>query len=674
MAAMSDDELIAEVEARIADADSFMGDALTKERDKALKYYRRDPFGDEVAGRSTVVTGDVAQHIDTIMPSLMRIFSGGDEVVRFEPQGPEDEEGAKQATDYVNWIWNQQNDGFTTFHDWFKDGLLSKLGVIKVWWEVTDEPVKSAYSGLTLEDVAALDADPDIAVDELVEVQTEFGPLYDAKTTKTEKSGRVRIANLPPEEFLFGKRTRSADESDVLAHRSRKTASELISEGYDRKVIEALPNSDGVDPTGEEIERFKDVDDANRNSAQQGSTREIEVIEAYLHLDRNGDGIAEWLKVCYAGRELLDCEEIDDHPFAVLTPIKMPHRMVGFSIADQTMDLQKIKSTVLRQALDNMYLQNMPQVVALEGQVNLDDLLSRKVGGVIRAKSPGAVTPLPTQPLGQEPFQMIEYLDSQGEQRTGATRYNQGLDANTLNKTASGINLIQNAAAQRIELIARVYGETGVKRAFRRILALVCKHQERAKTIKLRGKWVAMNPSEWNARMDMTATVGLGNGNRDQTLAHMMMLLDLDKQVIELQGGAQGPLVTMENVYAKLKKVVEAAGLRSVDSYYTDPGNAPPPPPKPSPKMMELQGKMHLAQQEAQQSMQIEQFKAEKAAELEQFKAQKKAEIEMIQAQADIAVQQQQGQIHREMAELNARVKVFEAGLKASQSQPGPAA
>lgn len=670
-------KLLAEAQRRVSQADGGNTSTLATQRQTAEKYYRGDPFGNEVTGRSQVVSRDVAQYVDSQMPSLMRVFASGDEVVVFEPTQQQDEDAAKQATDYVNWIW-RQNDGFLRFHNWFKDGLLFKLGVVKIWWDDSPTHTREHYRGLTDEELAALEADEDIEVGDVQSRMTFVeGPMgvpmamnvHDVDVVKTDKSGRVRVANVPPEEFVFGRRTKDDTDSDVFGHVTKKRKADLIADGFPADVVQGLASGGGdIDNDAQKLVRFRDVDDQNNADDPD----EVEVVECYFRCALEDDEPAKLWQVTYCGSEILQCEEVDDHPFACVTPILMPHRLVGLSTADQTMDIQLVKSTIWRQMLDNMYLQNAPQIGAVEGQVNLDDLLTRRPGGVVRMKTPGAITPIPTTPLGQEPYQMIEYLDSQGENRTGATRYNQGLDANTLNKTASGINMIQNAAAQRLELIARVFAETGVKRAFRRILSLVQRHQTKEQVIRLRGQWVTMDPRSWSNSMDMSVTVGLGNGNKDQIVAHLMTLLQMDTTIVQMQQGVQGPLVTAGNIYAKLKKLCEAIGLRSVEAYYTDPDSpemqqalAQRQPP-PDPKMIEAQGKMALEreqaahdQQLAQQKMQNEAMLAQQKANNEALLARQKAEHE---AQLEAWKVEQQAKLAAMQADAQIGVDRFRAG------------
>jgi hypothetical protein len=671
-------ELLAEAQRRVAAADGGNTSTLSTQRETADKYYRGDAFGDEVPGRSQVVSRDVAQYVDSQMPSLMRVFSSGDEVVVFEPTQPQDEEGARQATDYVNWVWNQ-NDGFVRFHNWFKDGLLYKLGVVKIWWDETEERTREVYRALTDAQLEAVQSDADLEVGEIISTQTIVaGPdgmpmpamQHDVHVVKVNKTGRVKVMNVPPEEFRFGRRTKDDKESDVFAHVTLKTRGDLLAMGFDADVVEGLSGGDDSDNDSAKTIRFRDVDDT---AASGADADEIEVVEAYFRHVCDGDDAPRHYQVIYSGSEILSCEEVDDHPFACVTPILMPHRLVGLSTADQTMDIQRIKSVVQRQMLDTLYLNNAPQLEAVEGQVNIDDLLTRRPGGVVRTKQPGMIRPIPTTPLGPEPFQMIEYLDSMGEQRTGATRYNQGIDANSLNKTASGINMIQNAAAQRLELIARVYAETGVKRAFRRIFGLVQKHQTKSQMIRLRGNWVEMDPRTWSNRFDMTVTVGLGNGNKDQTLAHIMALLQLDQTIVAMQGGIQGPLVTGKNIYAKLKKLIEAAGLRSVETYYSDPESdemkqaMQAAGQKPDPKMAEIQGKLQVEQMQAQARLATDKAAAEQDMALAQQKAELDAQLALKKAEID-------GQIQIQKARMQAELMAQKAALDVAEMEAAAAA
>lgn len=633
------------VSAQITDSLGYYGGALAQDRLKAMEYYYGQPFGNEIEGRSQVVSRDVAEIIEAAMPSLMRIFASGDEVVKFVPSHPGDEQAAEQASDYVNWIWTQQNEGFRIFHDWIKDALLQKLGVIKIWWDTQTDLTRERYAGLTEGQMQMLAQDDQV---EIVSAEgrpdltqpPQPGPdgqpqpqmIYDVIISRTREQGRVRIVPIPPEEFLCERRSTDLDRSEFLAHRVRKTVSDLIAQGYDPKTVRGLTSDEG-DYNMERIERFAEEDELPfRNTGEfDPSMRPIWVTECYLRVDYDGDGIAELRKITVAGASnevILDNEEVDNHPFAALTPILMPHKLYGQSLADLSQDIQLIKSTLWRQALDNLYLSNNARMAVVDGQVNLDDLLTSRPGGIVRVDSPDAIQPLTVPNVAANALQMVEYVDSVRENRTGISAYNQGLDADTLNKTATGIQMIQEAGNQRLELIARVFAETGVKQAFRRILELVCRHQDQAQVVRMRGKWINIDPRAWRNDYDLTVEVGLGNGNKRAQFQAMQQLLMLDQQIIGLQGGVQGPILTLENIYNKLARMVEALGHKNVDTYYTDPATQPPPqPPQPhmDPKVqaqMQAQAtQMQIAQLKAQAQMETERMRAEAAVQVQQMKA-----------------------------------------------------
>jgi hypothetical protein len=669
MPKMSDHDLKVVVAEHIRNAADAQGGRLAQERALAERYYRGERLGNELDGRSQVVSRDVAEAVDAMLPSLMKIFAGGDEVVRFEPVGPEDEEAARQATDYVNWIWNRQNDGFSVFYGWFKDALLKKVGIVKIWWDEGDEARRETYEGLSDAEWRLVAEDPSIEIvghrdypDPMMLAVIAAAPpavlqgaadavgaggadaeappdghggaappaspvplLHDCIVRRKRRVGRVRIMPVPPEEFLIARGAASLDEAGFVAHRVKRTVSDLLAMGYPRAKVLALESDGALDFAPERLQRFADEGGLLADAAAlDPAMRSVSVTECWLKVDADGDGIAELRHVTVAGEGdmvLLENEETDGHPFAALCPNPLPHRFWGLSVADQTLDLQLVKTTLWRGALDSLYLANAPQLGVLDGKVNVEDLLNRRPGGIVRMKEAGALMPIATQPVSGEAFQMIEYLDTVREQRTGITRYNQGLDADTLNKTATGINAIQSASQQRLELIARIFAETGVKRAFKRVLELVAKHQQAPRIIRLRNRWVAMDPRGWSDEMDLTVTVGLGTGNRDQQVLTLLKLLDLDERIVALQGGVAGPLVTARNVYNKLVKLVEAAGLKSAESYYSDPGTALPAPPAPPPPdpMLAL----------AAMEREMAELKARIAAEAEIAKAKIQAEAQI---------------------------------------------
>jgi hypothetical protein len=503
-------------------------------------------------------------------------------------------------------VWSVDNPGFRVFHDWIKDGLLARVGVVKLWWETATESVREDYSGLTADEVGFLRLDPSVEiVEERGEAMEEAGapPGFAVSLRRTCQGGRIQVRNVPPEEFLTDGERVSLDDKPFCAHRCRRTVSDLVAMGYDRAAIAAIAGdgSGAFDSSHDRQERARpEQSPIDGDDAADDSQRELWVSECYLRLDEDGDGIAEYRKITIAGDQaelLLEDHEVDDHPFAAWSPYPIPHKFHGESAADKVMDVQLTKSALLRQMLDNLYLINNARTEIVEGKVNLDDFLSSKPGGYVRVKEAGAMREIAVPPVFQNAFPALEYLDTVRENRTGQTKYNQGLDSDSLNKTATGINAIMGAAMLRLELIARIFAEIGVRRAFRLILRLLVRHQDKARVVRLRNHWVAVDPRDWNAEMDVSVSVGLGTGNRDQQLGHLMAIWDKQVQAMQLQGGPAGPLVSPKNLYETATKIVHNAGIKTAQGFFSDPSLAPPAPPGPppvDPAAMELQARVAL--------------------------------------------------------------------------------
>ncbi len=549
-----------------------------KARKEALQFYRGDNlalYGDSGPGMSTVVSRDTMEAVESLLPSLVKPFVASDEAVRFEPTGPEDEEGADQATDYCNFVFSTHNNAFKVIYDAMKDGLLFRLGVTKTVVEEVEEGAPETYEGLDEAQVEAIRAaKPDFTGKF---VQDEASGTFSV-TLPPKKVKRYRVHVIAPDEFLYEERLACLSNATFLGHRKTITVGDLIDLGVDEAKARGLTSGE---PSQEQDDRFQNEDkqdESNRNDL----AREVEVDECYIRCDYSGEGVLEWRKVMLGGSSstVLLNEAADDHPYSAWTPIPVPHKLVGLSIHDLVRDIQMNKTAVQREVNNAMYLANRPMREVLEGAVNIDDLLNPTVGGLVRVKQPNAVNLLETggEAMLGAAFQLIEYFDTLREARTGVTRYNQGMDTESLNKTATGMSIIANASQQRQELIARQFAEF-LKDVFRKLLGLVSAHATEGEYIRLRGQWVQVDPSDWKTSYDMTVTVGLGTNNKQQLVGNMLQLIGLDEKIIQLQGGAQGPLVTMQNVHEKLKRLVEAMDLKSADAYYTDPASLPPPDP-----------------------------------------------------------------------------------------------
>lgn len=679
------------LENEIDNAIGYIETETTELRRKALDYYLRNPYGNEVEGRSQIVTGEVAEAIDGALPQLIRVFTTTEDIVYFEPTRPEDEESAKQATDYCNWVFYRENDGLLILHNWFKDALMQKVGVVKAYWEAKEDVNKEKYKNLTEDELAMLLSDPGI---EVVEQEVEFMdggmdmmgmpiqiPLYNVKVKKSKKYGCVKIENVPPEEFLISKSARTIQDSPFVAHRRLMTRSELIAMGFKKSVVEELPSYDDLQFTPERVARFSQGEQPDENISLDPAMQVIEVYECYIYIDVNGDGIAELRKILYAGSEILDDEECDLIPFHSLCPIPIPHKFFGQSLADRTMDIQLIKSTVTRQMLDNLYLTNNARLGVVDGQVNLDDALNATPGGIVRMKSPGAVVPIEVPSVTAQAFPMLEYMDAVQAKRTGVNDSQQGLDPDVLNNvSATAIAAMMKSNSGKLELIARIFAETGVKSLFRGILHLLGKYQDEAKIVRMRGKFVAFDPRTWANEYDVSVNVGLGSGDREQKLAMLNMISQKQEQIIQAYGPSN-PLVSVAQYRDTLARMIEAAGFKDASVFLNqispeqNAALSQPQPPKPDAQAEVAQMLAQVEREKTQAKAQIDAAKLDLERQtLEAEFTRKGIELQMKQQndaadmrlrEAELAVKQLQAILAMDIADEDSRNKQADIVLKA---------
>ena len=540
---MTEDELLSNLRNELTGSLGYNDQVLSNQRTRAMQYYLGEPFGDEVDGSSEFVSRDVADTVEGILPSLMRIFTASNVIAHFEPQSKEDAQSAEQATDYVNYVFSAQNPGFLVLYSMFKDGLLQKNGFTKIYWEDYTRRKVESYSNLTQDEFILLNLKlaSDYEVKILEYEQDDYGSI-EAKFELKSKQGKVCIEPVPPEEVRVNKNAKSDLNCErYVEHERRITVSDLHELGITDKQIESMERYDPKDWSLERAARFSlDQTDARDDDVPRDEAMSPYTLhESYYLVDWDDDGIAERRLIWWSGDIILKNEELDSVPIVTGTPIIMPHKLYGLSMADLVSDLQRLKSTLLRQILNNMYLTNNSRVAVLEGMVNIDDLLVSRPGGIVREKAPGAVRPLAVPFFGAPAFTMLQYVDQIREIRSGQ-RHFQGLDADVLNKNTSGVAIqqYQVAAAEKIELIARIFAETGVKDMMWRIFELVQKHEKRQKVIRLRNKWVDVDPREWADRYDMYVDVGLGTGNKQATINGASMIGQFQQQIV--QGGGTG--------------------------------------------------------------------------------------------------------------------------------------
>ena len=621
---VSEEELQNIVIAEIDDAQNYIDDVISPERATAGQYYKGEPFGNEEEGRSQAMSMDVRDTVQAMMPSIMKVFFAANNVVEFAPNGPEDVETAQQATDYVNYCLTRDNNLFNECYSTFKDALIRKNGIMKVWWNTEKDVTTHYFTGLDEATFSVLQADANIEVKDVeitygeTMVETPMGMMgqtqpatYDCTVIRTVEKGRLCVQSVPPEEFLIDRRARSIETAEFVAHRRYVTVSDLVKMGYDFDEVQDL----GFE-TLDDFEGNPETFDRNPQAFVQitgrtdTTSRKVLYIEGYVYVDMDGDGIAELCRVCVAGsaNKVLHWEPCDFIPFVDFCPDPEPHTFFGMSIADVTMDIQLIKSNILRNTLDSLAQSIHPRTGVVEGQVNIEDVMNTEVGGIIRMRAPGMVQPFVMPFVGQQAFPMLQYMDELRENRTGISKAASGLDANALqSSTRAAVAATITAAAQHIELICRIFAETGMKNLFRKSMQLIAKNQDAPRMVRLRNTFVPIDPRVWDTSMDVVVNVALGTGSNEEKMAFLGQVAA--KQEMLMQMGA--PLVDMQGYYNTLAQMMALAGYKDPSVFFKDPAMMPPPPPpappQPTPEEMLSQVQMEAIRADIQK----------KAAELE---------------------------------------------------------
>lgn len=649
---LTEGEIKAAISQEITDASGDWGDDIADQREKALSYYFGKPFGNEQEGRSSVILTDVADTVEWVMPQLMRMFTTGPEVVRYEPRQEGAEDAAKEQTKYINNRFMKQLNGFRVLHDGFKTALIEKTGVFKAWSETLIEPKLETYNGLDEWEVSALYEEPGIEVIAHNEYQQKLGTdeetgqelivtLFDVRCRRTEPRTEIKAAAIPPEEFLVSRSAICLDDASFLGWRRKIRASDLISMGFPKETIYNLPFDDA--PEWSRGRRIRHEEDStypfSANNRPDQASRELWVTECYIRLDEDGDGYSELRKITVVGDaniEILEDVEVAYHPFAVICPVPIPHKLIGLSMADLVMDLQLIRSTLLRQMLDNLYLTNNSRTAVWDGEVEVDDMLVSRPGGVVRTyqKPSDVVMPMLTQPLSPMAYNVLEYLEEVRQNRTGITRYTQGMDAANLNQTAHGIERIMSAASMRIELIAQIFAQGGLQDLFQLLLQVFKDSGIKEDRYRSSGKWVSVNPSIWNADMDVVVNVGLGVGQSSERLNNLQLVASLQEK-LEAYGMGKGYMVTAENVYEVVKQISETVGFMAEGQFFTPP-QGPPPEPEPSPEETKVANEGERMKIEAQIKIKQLELDSQKEQHLVSHRAAELASKEKI-ALAEIA-------------------------------------
>ncbi len=681
---MTETEINGIVREALMDAVDFVESEIAPDRIRSQRYFDGEVDIGEEEGRSTVVATKVRDTVRAIKPSLMRVFLSTDRAVEYVPAGPKDVQFAEMATKYMQYKFSELG-GYRIINDAFHDALVKKVGIVKAYWDTYTDQEIYEYNDLNDQEYSVIVNEDGVDVLEHSVTQSmEIDPMgmqmemprHDLKISRSTERGDMCIESVPPEEFFVDRGAKRIEDSYVVAHRTQMRVSDVVAMGFDFEEVSELTGLSTADTTAneEEFER-RGYDTAyTQENVQDPSMRLVAITEAYMKIDVDGTGVAQMQRCIMGGDDyqLLSVEPCSEVPFAVFEIDPEPHTFFGRSIADLLMNEQDASTMMLRGVLDNVALTNSPQREIVDGQVNIDDLLNNEIGGIVRTKAPGMVRDLAVPFVAGQTLVAIQYMDAEIESKTGVTKASSGLNPDAMQSTtAAAVNATIQAAAGQVEVMARNLAEGGMRRLFKLMLKLMVENVDEAVMMRMAGgQYQPVDPRYWNAKMDVTANVGLGTGREDQRSAALAQALQLQMQVYQGYGPNNG-LVTMTNIRNTLADMLAVQGVRNADRYFS-----------PMDEQREQQLQQQAAQQQQQQQQQppVDQ-QAQAIIQAEQIKAQANKEVQMLKLQIDAQKAIAQDDRERDKMDqelLTDAAKIYGqyqttvdvAGVKAAQAQP----
>jgi cation transport regulator ChaC len=666
---LSDEAILAAVQANIDDGVGFWDSKLSRERTKVLNYFHGALPLPAHTGNSKYVSMDVYDTVESMKASLLETFSAGYELVEFTPQNADDVRGAKIASQYTDYVVFRENDGYKLFSDVITDGLLARNGVAKVFWDKDIVEEEEAFEDATQDALDALVAEGNVTIKD-TEIDMMTGLISGTIIREVDKS-QVRILALPPEEFMISPRAKCEKDAKFMAHRLVKTVSELKKMGLTDEQIDRIPTDGDIEREQEETARLQDlgVDTASNKKNYQDQVRDIRVHECYIRLDVDGTGIAQYWKITVAGDNIIDKEKIDRHPFVFFVPLPVPHSFFGSNFAAKVIPTQNARSILVRGILDHTVITNNPRTMVVKGAlVNPKEMLENRVGGVVNVTRPDGVFPYPQSSLNPFVFQTINLLDEDKEDTTGISKLSQGMNKDAVsNQNSEGLveNLV-GLSQQRQKIVARNFANTFLVNLYLEVYRLVIENEKQEKIVELAGDWVPIDVKTWTARKDVYTTLHLGYGEQGKESTKLMNLHQ------SLSGDpAMAPMYATQQKYNVWRKILEKEGMKNVEEYLINPKSPEFKPPEPDPKAAAETALLQAKVAELQNSMQVLTEKTKFEIEMQGMKHdldKKQAMIDMLMDQREQERKEYETKTRAAVAEREIIIMEQSEPTKVSQS------
>tara|TARA_X000001382_G_scaffold64915_2_gene44980 strand:- start:715 stop:2751 length:2037 start_codon:yes stop_codon:yes gene_type:complete len=615
---MDDSDIVTVLESNIKTSVGYYDSELSKERKKVTEYYNATLPRPAHDGNSKFVSQDVYDSVEALKAALLETFASGNNIVKFAPQNADDVETAEVCSKYTDYVMFRQNDAFSVMNSAIHDGLTARVGIAKVFWDEREEVVEEEFSDLNQDELDMLLAQDNV---ELGESETNEVGLITGTILTARDTSQVSIESIAPEEFLIEPQAKSLDEVNFVAHRTRKTLTELREMGYSEELLDNIGSDHDdveIETDPEVLARFESIG-ASRGSDSKGyqdQVRDIMVYECYVMLDKEGTGIAYLYKVCKAGNVILECTEVDRKPFIVFTPLPIPHAFFGSNFASKVISTQNARTILTRSILDHAVITNNPRYMVVKGGLtNPRELIDNRVGGLVNVSRPDAISPMPQAPLNPFIFQTLQVLSEENENTTGVSKLSQGLNKDAISKqnSAAMVEQLATMSQQRQKIIARNFANQFLKPLFHEVYKLVVENEQYEKVVDIAGNFVEIDPTDWKEKRDVMVELKLGYGEQERDAAKFMQLHSLFSQDPNLQ-----PMYQLPNRFAMMKEALQKQGILNVEEFLTPPDQLPQPQPDPMQEMQTQMAQKQLELQERQQ--QLAEMKVQMDAQMNQMK------------------------------------------------------
>ena len=629
---LEDSDIVVMVENNIKTSVGYYDSEISKERKKVTEYYNATLPRPAHDGNSKFVSQDVYDSVEALKAALLETFAAGNNIVKFAPQNADDVETAEVCSKYTDYVMFRQNDSFEVMNSAIHDGLTARVGVAKVFWDEKEEIIEEEFTDVNQDELDMLLAQDGV---ELGDSTTNEVGLISGTIVMARDASQVTIQSLAPEEFLIEPQAKSLDDVNFVAHRTRKTLTELREMGYSEELLKDIGSDHEdveVETDPEILARFESIG-ASRGfdtKGYQDQVRDIMVYECYMMLDKEGTGIAYLYKVCKAGNVILECVEVDRKPFIVFTPLPIPHAFYGSNFASKVIATQNARTILTRSILDHAVITNNPRYMVVKGGLtNPRELIDNRVGGLVNVSRPDAISPMPQAPLNPFIFQTLQMLDEDKEDTTGVSKLSQGLNKDAISKqnSAAMVEQLATMSQQRQKIIARNFANQFLKPLFHEVYRLVVENEQYEKVVDIAGNFVEIDPTSWKEKRDVMVELKLGYGEQERDAAKFMQLHTLFSQDPNLQ-----PMYQMPNRFNMMKEALQKQGILNVEEFLTPPDQLPEPQPDPMQQMQTQMAQKQLELQERQQQL------AEMKAQMDGQMTQMKLELDKMKAESSHAL------------------------------------